>query len=344
MKHINITNWQGNITDWTKFNYIYGGLDDSLADRVNLRIPGTNLRNYLKKSDNLYNIGTYSATIFGVTFSVENQTLTLNGTSTDGSWDNRYELSITLEPGTYTMQWFTDYQFNNIGFGIRASGTGLTELYQLNTQRYKTFTISETTTFTTVIWWATGGLSFNNVKVSCMVYRGDYKAYTTFEPYGSMVMVENVDSNLQPLEPPKVTVFNQVDLGTLDWSGGQVGWYQTYFPKIQAPANNNSKANLSAPGYTSKSSNDVFSPTRGDMGIGVNVTNHYLQLRNTATSSVAEIKALLKGVIMLYEPASSIANTLSMASPMQLDKTNVEEDIEYLEDTKFNEEILSEEE
>ena len=26
MKHIDIKNWQGKITDYTKFNYIYGGL------------------------------------------------------------------------------------------------------------------------------------------------------------------------------------------------------------------------------------------------------------------------------------------------------------------------------
>ena len=50
MKHINTTNWQGNIMDWTKFNYIYGGLDDTLADRVNLCIPGTNSRNYIEQN------------------------------------------------------------------------------------------------------------------------------------------------------------------------------------------------------------------------------------------------------------------------------------------------------
>ena len=50
MKHINIPNWQGKITDYTKFNYIYGGLDDTLANRVNLRIPGTNSRNYIEQN------------------------------------------------------------------------------------------------------------------------------------------------------------------------------------------------------------------------------------------------------------------------------------------------------
>lgn len=50
MKHINIPNWQGKITDYTKFNYIYGGLDEIIADRVNLRIKGTNSRNYIEQN------------------------------------------------------------------------------------------------------------------------------------------------------------------------------------------------------------------------------------------------------------------------------------------------------
>ena len=50
MKHIDISNWQGKITDYTKFNYIYGGLDEIIADRVNLRIPGTNSRNYIEQN------------------------------------------------------------------------------------------------------------------------------------------------------------------------------------------------------------------------------------------------------------------------------------------------------
>lgn len=138
-------------------------------------------------SDNLYNIGDYlENNILGVSFSIHNQTLTLNGTSTNGSWNNINDLSVTLEQGTYTIQWFTNYVGNDIGFGLRSSGTGLTELYQLNSQRYKTFTISETITFTTVIWWQRSNMTFNNVSVSCMVYEGNYKAYNLFEPYGAI--------------------------------------------------------------------------------------------------------------------------------------------------------------
>ena len=137
-------------------------------------------------SDNLYNIGSYTGSSSGVSMNVSNQTLTLNGKSSGGIWNNRPELSITLEAGTYTMQWFTNYTSNNIGFGLRNSSSGLSELYQLNTQRYRTFTINESTTFTTVIWVGSSGLTFDNVKISCMVYSGNYKAFTTFEPYGQV--------------------------------------------------------------------------------------------------------------------------------------------------------------
>lgn len=138
-------------------------------------------------SDNLYNIGDYSENNnLGVSFSIHNQTLTLNGSSTAGSWNNIKSLSVLLTPGTYTIQWFTDYQYNNIGFGLYNSANGLSELYQLNSQRYKSFTISQTTVFTTLVWWQASGLSFNNVKVSCMVYSGNYKGYASFEPYGAI--------------------------------------------------------------------------------------------------------------------------------------------------------------
>lgn len=136
-------------------------------------------------SDNLYSIGSYSNTMNGVTMNISNQTLTLNGTSTARTWDNRWDLKITLNPGTYTMQWFTNYTENDIGFGIFKPDSDYANFYILNTQRYRTFTISESTTFYTMIWWSRSNMTFDNVKVSCMVYVGSYKAYTMFEPYGA---------------------------------------------------------------------------------------------------------------------------------------------------------------
>lgn len=331
MKHINITNWQGNITDWTKFNYIYGGLDETIADRVNLRIPGTNLRNYIKKDDNLYNIGSYSTTMNGVSISVSNQTLTLNGTSTKRTWDRRNDLSITLEPGTYTMQWFTSYTGNDIGFGIFKPDTDLANLYVLNEERYRTFTISESTTFYTMIWWSRSNMTFNNVKVSCMVYKGSYKAYTMFEPYGSMVLVENVGSNLQPLDPPKVTVFNQVDLGTLSWTARKIGsstdcrmMASDLSSVIALSSSDAVPANISCPKYKTLSANNTYLKNTGISVDGSGSIAVYDENYNQSTSASA-FKEAMNGVILIYEAKdTSNANTLSMASPMQL-QNNVED-------------------
>lgn len=35
MKHINITNFEGSITDWTELNYIIGGMEDDVANLAN---------------------------------------------------------------------------------------------------------------------------------------------------------------------------------------------------------------------------------------------------------------------------------------------------------------------
>ncbi len=46
MKHINITNFEGSITDWTKLNYIAGGMEDDVASLAN------QTGNKLSKDDN----------------------------------------------------------------------------------------------------------------------------------------------------------------------------------------------------------------------------------------------------------------------------------------------------
>lgn len=315
MKHINITNWQGNITDWTKFNYIYGGLDDELADRVNLRIPGTNLRNYFRKSNNIVNLSDVIFTYESAqTFFIrvwKSPYSTLLGYK-QGNWSttayNTFKFTLT-EAITIRIQW----GYDSLGFAIKDMDLPAgTYYFGCNYSN-----ISNTVTFS------------NN---------GIYKTLpTTYEPYGSMVMVENVDSNLQPLDPPKITVFNQVDLGTLAWAYTAIGepsYFNAHLPNVV------NSIDVSCPLYKSAW---VFSTNTEDKVI-CTVQNEVRIRDNALQGSVIDLNAKLKGVIMLYEPASSSANTLSMSSPMQLGKTNVEEDIEYLEDTKFNEEILSEEE
>ena len=210
MKHINITNWQGNITDWTKFNYIYGGIGDNLADRVNLSIKGTNLRNYFRKSNNLIELTNVSSTTTnGITYSIQNGTITLNGTATANTLIslNRimnisnslvgtfsYNLFNESASFTQTVQFYIEYQSGSNrlylinGSSITANKSGTVNLNWGN----------ELTKYMYIV----SGATFNNFVIKPMLVKGS-TAPTTYEPYDSMVLVENVGT---------------VDLGTLIWN------------------------------------------------------------------------------------------------------------------------------
>lgn len=415
MKHINITNWQGNITDWTKFNYIYGGLDATLADRVNLSIKGTNLRNYFRKSNNLVHlVDKAQSTFYGLNYKIEKGVITVWGTATQ-SVNMWLSMGTTLPENTrYYINFFHDGEHEgNIVYNVAKN------LYDWTNR-----IIAQDTQFTFQTDYSMSAICLQfdaNKQYNCtfkpMIVYGDVMP-TTYETYGSMVMVENVgtvdlgtqnweynsqyqvfycyidakakgrtniwcekyttvDKTFQELNnqemtgtpsgtglnvkdtsytdvntfksamngvyltyelaEPKVTVFNQVDLGTLEWHYhglGEPSYYDAYLHGVV------NSINISCPLYKSAW---VFSTNTEDKTICI-VQNAVRVRDNALQGSVEDLKAKLKGVIMLYEPASSRASTLSMSSPMQLDNTDVEEDLEYLEDTKFNEEILNDEE
>lgn len=329
MKHINITNWQGNITDWTKFNYVYGGLDDTLADRVNLRIPGTNLRNYIKKSDNLINYQDINSPKFtdlgNGSFKMDWRGGVTTITLPYNSFKENTQYSFTLTSLNGAKYWAYNMRWNY------SDGTSerFTNNQMLNYGTYS-YTSASNKTVVSITWL----INFEADFYGLMLNEGQTKSY---EPYGSMVMVENVDSNLQPLDEPKVTVFNQVDLGTLNWIYTQELLFQASISDIKS-VNPGVMGNISCPKYTTMVWNQL-----ADKGIATAIG--YVRIKDSLYTNTTTFKEAMNGVILIYEAKdSSSASTLSMASPMQLDKTNVEEDIEYLEDTKFNEEILSEEE
>lgn len=177
-------------------------------------------------SENLQPIPEYADhTIFGVTFSVDTDgVLHLNGTSTNGSWHSITGSSFTLESGTYTIQWFTDYVVpsgKNIGFGLYNSSNA--DLYQFNSLRHKTFTLNSTQTFSVVVWWNTSGVSFDNVEVKSMVYSGAYDSTMKYEPYGAKYY--SLD-NTEEILNNTYGVFAFVDSATLTYNNGSTS--QTY--------------------------------------------------------------------------------------------------------------------
>ena len=128
MKHINLTNWRGSITDWTKLNYIYGGLDDSYAVKGNLRIDKDNY-NYVefREGYNLFDVAnaTYSSgdnwnitTDFyleaGKTYTIwTNETAHNLFTTGVAGWHSVKNVSTTITPSSsgYLMFGASDYNW-----------------------------------------------------------------------------------------------------------------------------------------------------------------------------------------------------------------------------------------
>ena len=178
MKHINLTNWHGSLTDWTKLNYIYGGLDDSYAVKGNLRID-----------KDLYNYVEYR----------ESKNLLLE------------QKQINLSPGT--EQWV---QFNfNVEIGqtytlANYEPAKSNEVWQCTTLGYTNFTVTPrtftaTTSVITIRCGANSLTSAINYQSKIMIVKGS-PAPSGYEPYFTgkkYVVTENLDI---------------VDMGTIEWS------------------------------------------------------------------------------------------------------------------------------
>lgn len=420
MKHINITNWQGNITDWTKFNYVYGGLDETIADKVNLSIPGTNLRNYIKKSDNLIPLPNMpQADFYGLNYKVENGVISVWGTATNSVnlWLN---LRTVLPANTrYYINFFHEGDHEgNIVYNIAKEQYDWTNrIYAPRPQ----FTFNVNYSMGAICLQFDANKQYNCTFKPMVVYGAELP--TTYEPYGSMILVENVGrllgstykndiitattlggltctviqtdkdlirdnfrtitaknnlnltnvsasvqwSNTQvnvlacnnsqrilinfdqslteeemiekaktlvldyKLITPKVTVFNQVDLGTLNWIARKIGSSTDYrmmasdlSSVIALSASDAVPANISCPKYKTLPANKTYLKNNGISVDGSGTVAVYDENYNQSTSAPA-FKESVKGVILIYETkGSSSAATLSMASPMQL-QDNVED-------------------
>lgn len=154
-------------------------------------------------------------TINGVTCSIKDGVGYLNGTSTAGSWQQTEIGTIILPAGTYTLYFFTNWDSNYIGLGLYNSNHQ--DLYQINTQRYKSFTLTSTETFNIVFWWQTSGMVFDNIWIKSMVRPGTYDPTTEYDQYGPDNSIANL-INYKSISSSKFT-----DLGDgsfkLNWGG-----------------------------------------------------------------------------------------------------------------------------
>ena len=147
-------------------------------------------------SRNLLNIADKSSTTTnGITYSVKNGVITLNGTSTSGFvllFFNNF-----LSKGTYFYNDFT----SKFGFNVEfyANNSYDSEVGSLNYEHYKSVTLNNDCNY--IMLWITNNVTFNNDQIKPMLVRGT-EAPTTFEPYfegfhfTTPTQIESVGGNL----------------------------------------------------------------------------------------------------------------------------------------------------
>lgn len=155
-----------------------------------LRFNGSTVNTIKYSGRNLQPIKDWSQrTINGVTCYIKDGVGYLNGTSTAGSWQQTEIGTIVLPAGTYTIYFWTNFVqttdpqlLSKIGLGLRNSSYD--NLYPCNTNKYRTFTLTEQQTFNIVFWWQTDGMVFDNIWIKSMVRPGTYDPTTEYDQYG----------------------------------------------------------------------------------------------------------------------------------------------------------------
>ena len=155
-----------------------------------LRFNGSAVNTIKYSGKNLQPIKDWSKrTINGVTCYIKDGVGYLNGTSTAGSWQQTEIGTIILPAGTYTIYFWTNFVETGdpqllrfIGLGLRNSS--YENLYPCNTNKYRTFTLTEQQTFNIVFWWQTDGMVFDNIWIKSMVRPGAYDPSTEYDQYG----------------------------------------------------------------------------------------------------------------------------------------------------------------
>lgn len=138
-----------------------------------------------ERTENLLQISDMAETTRnGVTYHVKGNSLYIDGTSTSAFGFN-LRGAFTLKAGTYTNQMYgfegnrMYYSFNNVNTTMCTSDVNL----------YKTFTISEDTTYANALVWINNGVVFNNEKIDFALFESEVPK--DFEPYGYKIPISS---------------------------------------------------------------------------------------------------------------------------------------------------------
>ena len=140
-----------------------------------------------ERSANLFNNPyNYSGTNNGVSINLVGNECILNGTSTNGYYNNLG--SVTLKAGTYTfnqviLSGSINGDINRIKFGLYKDGS----LFPLG-YATGTYTLTQDTTISIVVWFGAAGITFNNCKLAYMLNEGTTPL--PYQPYEGKVVHE----------------------------------------------------------------------------------------------------------------------------------------------------------
>jgi len=187
MQHINLSNYKGSITDWTELNYINGGLADNLADITNIKVNDS-CYNYLAKSGNLIALDDEERTTgIGITYKIENDRITLNGTTTGGSF--QIKLKNNIKVATSTLAVFNSTAIPTMNMSVRDVNNTAIDFVVFDSVNAKK-TITTTSEIGYIGFYFGSNLTFNNYTIKPMLIKGS-TAPTAYEPYGALVIHQN---------------------------------------------------------------------------------------------------------------------------------------------------------
>lgn len=290
MKHINLTNWRGSITDWTKLNYIYGGLDDSYAVKGNLRIDKDNY-NYVefREGYNLFDITDVAENTLanGVTYKITNGELAFKGTNTASLANGiTIVLNKNIPAGTYSLSLFNNAfdTTQDVRLRFMYSDNTNKDIY-INATNYANNNI-ELTKEVVSIYIRLGSFSNNDWVIFKLMLVSGTTAPSIYEP------------NFEGKKYVITEKLGIINMGTLNWTLYANNTFLTSRSNIT-----NISSSQVVPMYTAKyKTNNIDFGSINDKEISsVGGGNLYVAIRDTAYETGTALKTSLNGVMLTYK-------------------------------------------
>ena len=200
MKHINLSSWKLSLTDWTNLNYVKGGLADEYADIANVK------GNYIKKSENLLILNNIAETTAnGITFSVSNGIIKVNGTCNSG-FSILIDINELHLDGIYYLNDFNTNVINNAYWYLMNDGSQVKSGNIGRANLSLTFTNNKINRYRIYI---NSGCVFNNLSFKPMLISGT-TAPTEYQPGSTsgLYIEDNVNDELIPINNQELLRMN----------------------------------------------------------------------------------------------------------------------------------------